>query len=67
EQGDGDIKDSWESVSSIGFRMHEWRDHAGPGRWNDPDMPVLGRVGWGAEHPPLPPHPRRHRRRRMPF
>jgi alpha-galactosidase len=51
-QGDGDIKDSWESVSSIGFRMHEWRDHAGLGHWNDPDMLVLGRVGWGAEQHP---------------
>jgi alpha-galactosidase len=52
EQGDGDIKDSWESVSSIGFRMSEWRDHAGPGHWNDPDMLVLGHVGWGAEQHP---------------
>jgi alpha-galactosidase len=52
EKGDNDIKDSWASVSSIGFRMHEWREFARPGHWNDPDMLVLGRVGWGAKQHP---------------
>lgn len=51
-QGDNDIKDSWKSVSSIGFRMHEWRAFARPGHWNDPDMLVVGHVGWGDDlHP----------------
>lgn len=47
--GDADIKDNWQSVSSIGFRMNRWRRFAGPGHWNDPDMLVVGRVGWSNE------------------
>jgi len=43
----GDIADTWESVSGIGFAQDRWRPFAGPGRWNDPDMLVVGRVGWG--------------------
>jgi len=43
----GDITDTWESVSGIGFSQDKWRPLAGPGRWNDPDMLVVGRVGWG--------------------
>lgn len=46
-QGDCDIADSWKSISSIGFRMHEWAPHVTPGHWNDPDMLVVGHVGWG--------------------
>lgn len=48
-QGDQDIKDHWDSVSGIGFRMHQWRRFAGPGHWNDPDMLVVGNVGWSNE------------------
>jgi alpha-galactosidase len=51
-QGDNDIKDSWKSVSSIGFRMHEWRQFARPGHWNDPDMLVVGHVGWDKQQHP---------------
>ncbi|HHI78783.1 MAG TPA: alpha-galactosidase [Planctomycetes bacterium] len=48
----GDIVDTWGSVSSIGFGQHRWADYAGPGHWNDPDMLVLGKVGWGPRlHP----------------
>ena len=43
----GDMDDSWESVSGIGFAQDPWRPFAGPGHWNDPDMLVVGRVGWG--------------------
>lgn len=43
---DRDICDTWESVSSIGFRMHAWRPHVRPGHWNDADMLVVGAVGW---------------------
>ena len=43
----GDIADTWDSVSGIGFSQDRWRPFAGPGRWNDPDMLVVGRVGWG--------------------
>lgn len=47
-----DITDSWESLSEIGFGQAGWEDLAGPGHWNDPDMMVLGWVGWGADQHP---------------
>lgn len=48
----GDITDSWSSMAGIGFAHTERSPHAGPGRWNDPDMLVVGRVGWGPSlHP----------------
>ncbi|HVU34404.1 MAG TPA: exo-alpha-sialidase [Opitutaceae bacterium] len=42
-----DIVDSWPSMSGIGFSQDGPGADAGPGRWNDPDMLVVGRVGWG--------------------
>lgn len=42
-----DIQDTWESVATIGFNQDRWSAYAGPGHWNDPDMLVVGRVGWG--------------------
>jgi alpha-galactosidase len=48
----GDITDSWSSMAEIGFGQAGHEPFAGPGRWNDPDMLVLGMVGWGpALHP----------------
>jgi alpha-galactosidase len=54
-----DIRDTWTSgdafwqyaVSEIGFSQDRWAPYAGPGHWNDPDMLVVGRVGWGNPHP----------------
>jgi alpha-galactosidase len=43
----GDIKDNWKSMSGIGFQQEKWATSAGPGHWNDPDMLVVGIVGWG--------------------
>ncbi|MFH1160965.1 MAG: glycoside hydrolase family 27 protein [bacterium] len=43
----GDIEDTWESMSGIGFRQNECSPYASPGYWNDPDMLVVGWVGWG--------------------
>jgi alpha-galactosidase len=43
----GDITDSWTSMAGIGFRQADLSPHAGPGHWNDPDMLVVGKVGWG--------------------
>lgn len=43
----GDIEDSWESLQSIGFNQTSQYAYAGPGRWNDPDMMIVGQVGWG--------------------
>jgi alpha-galactosidase len=48
----GDIEDTWESVKDIGFNQDPWSHLAGPGHWNDPDMLVMGRVGWGASSRP---------------
>jgi alpha-galactosidase len=48
----GDINDSWASMSSIGFSQNGHEKFAGPGHWNDPDMLVVGYVGWGPNlHP----------------
>jgi alpha-galactosidase len=52
-----DIIDTWEEnpkagynygVSEIAFSQDRWTPYAGPGHWNDPDMLVVGHVGWGA-------------------
>jgi alpha-galactosidase len=38
----GDIRDSWESVSRIGFSQDRLAPYARPGHWNDPDMLEVG-------------------------
>ena len=51
----GDIIDRWDSntgdwqygVSEIGFMVDRWAPFSAPGHWNDPDMLVVGWVGWG--------------------
>lgn len=43
----GDIRDNWQSMSGIGFDQGKCAPYAGPGHWNDPDMLVVGKVGWG--------------------
>ena len=47
----GDIVDTWDSMSHIGFSQEKWAKFGGPGHWNDPDMLVVGQVGWGKPHP----------------
>lgn len=48
----GDIEDTWQSLSSIGFSQTKQYKYAQPGRWNDPDMLIVGMVGWGENlHP----------------
>jgi alpha-galactosidase len=47
----GDIVDTWRSLSSIGFRQDKAAPYAKPGNWNDPDMLIVGEVGWGNLHP----------------
>lgn len=48
----GDIRDTWTSMSGIGFKQNGHEKYAGPGHWNDPDMLVVGKVGWGPSlHP----------------
>jgi len=43
----GDITDTWKSMSDIGFSQVAAAPHAEPGHFNDPDMLVVGKVGWG--------------------
>ena len=43
----GDIRDTWKSISSIGFEQQRWAPFCGPGHWPDADMLVVGLVGWG--------------------
>jgi alpha-galactosidase len=48
----GDINDSWGSMAGIGFKQADLYSYASPGHWNDPDMLVVGNVGWGPNlHP----------------
>lgn len=48
----GDITDRWSSMAGIGFKQAGHEKYAGPGHWNDPDMLVVGLVGWGPQlHP----------------
>jgi len=42
----GDIRDSWASMTGIGFQQTGREKYAGPGHWNDTDMLVVGMVGW---------------------
>lgn len=45
----GDITDTWNSLYDIGFmRQAELAPYAQPGHWNDPDMLIVGKVGWSA-------------------
>ena len=44
-----DIVDTWSSMSGIGFWQGELAEYAGPGHWNDPDMLVVGKLGWGPD------------------
>ena len=42
-----DIQDTWESLYETGFvRQKGLHPYSGPGHWNDPDMLVVGKVGW---------------------
>jgi alpha-galactosidase len=47
----GDITDTWRSMSGIGFNQDKGAPFAKPGNWNDPDMLIVGEVGWGNLHP----------------
>ncbi len=48
----GDIRDTWDSMAGIGFNQDGHEKFITPGHWNDPDMLVVGKVGWGPSlHP----------------
>ena len=45
----GDITDTWGSMYDIGFRRQAGlAGYAAPGHWNDPDMLIVGKVGWSS-------------------
>jgi alpha-galactosidase len=46
-----DITDTWASVKGIALEQDKSAPYAKPGNWNDPDMLVVGHVGWGNTHP----------------
>ena len=46
------INHSCDYNAVIGFDGDKWAKGGGPGHWNDPDMLVVGRLGWGPN-----PHP----------
>jgi alpha-galactosidase len=45
-----DITDTWASVKNIALAQDKAAAYAKPGNWNDPDMLVVGVVGWGDPH-----------------
>jgi alpha-galactosidase len=45
----GDIRDNWPSLYSNGFSQSPWAAYSGPGHWADPDMLVLGNIGFGSD------------------
>lgn len=46
-----DITDTWASVKEIALAQDKAAAWARPGNFNDPDMLVVGTVGWGNPHP----------------
>jgi alpha-galactosidase len=50
----GDIRDNWKSLKPRVLAQDKWAPYAKPGHWNDPDMMVVGWVGWGKG--PYPTH-----------
>ena len=55
----GEARHGWQSggggagggVATIGFNQDKVAPFAKPGNWNDPDMLVVGKLGWGRLHP----------------
>ena len=41
----GDIRDTWDSMTRIGFGQSDLAAFAAPGHWNDPDMLEIGNGG----------------------
>jgi len=46
-----DITDTWTSMKNIALDQDRSAPYAKPGNWNDPDMLIVGHVGWGNPHP----------------
>lgn len=48
-----DVHDNWKNVSNSAYNEDAWAPYTGPGHFNDPDMLVIGVIGWGHPHPSL--------------
>ena len=46
-----DISGTWKSMSGIVLAQDKAAPFAKPGNWNDPDMLILGHIGWGNPQP----------------
>jgi len=46
-----DIAGTWKSMSNIALAQDKAAAWAKLGNWNDPDMLILGVIGWGNPHP----------------
>jgi len=46
-----DVHDKWAHITNSAFGEDPWAQYARPGHFNDPDMLVLGVIGWGHPHP----------------
>jgi alpha-galactosidase len=44
-----DIRDNWKSMIANSKRQIGLESYVSPGHWNDPDMLVVGQVGWGPQ------------------
>lgn len=42
----GDVEDAWEKFSGVGFSQTVQYKFAKPGRWNDTDRLLVGKIGW---------------------
>ncbi|XP_015966016.2 alpha-galactosidase-like [Arachis duranensis] len=49
-QTTGDIKDNWDSMTSLTDQNDKWASYAGLGGWNDPDMLEVGNGGMTEEY-----------------
>ncbi len=47
----GDIQDSWQDLLNTGFAMAPFAAAVGPGRYNDPDVLMVGTIGAGQLRP----------------
>jgi alpha-galactosidase len=46
-----DVHDNWKNVAKSAYSQDAWAPYSHPGHFNDPDMLVIGVVGWGRPHP----------------
>lgn len=47
----GDLTEVWSNMAAVGFRQAGREKWSKPGHWTDPDMLVIGTLGWGNLRP----------------